>query len=89
MNTKEIKQLINDSEKQGKIVISTLAGPLVVSLEDFCKQDAKGILYDLNRDEATTMLLADNDDYPRWVNDIATARVIKYLKLKLEQYENK
>lgn len=66
----------------------TIAGPLAVSIDDFCNQGAKGILYDLNRDEATTLTLA-SDDNPRWVNDIAVAKVITHLKAKLEQYETK
>ena len=42
-------------------------------------KDADNILYDLNRDEATTLTLG-NEGLVRWVNDYAVAKVIRYLK---------
>lgn len=42
-------------------------------------KDADGILYDLNRDEATTLTLG-NEGLVRWVNDYAVAKVIRHLK---------
>lgn len=48
-------------------------------LDKFCQQEADSILYDLNRDEATTLTLG-HDGLVRWVNDYAVAKVIRYLK---------
>lgn len=78
-NFKETLRLIQDAEKDGKIVIMTEMGLMGASLEKFCQQDADGILYDLNRDEATTLTLG-NEGLVRWVNDYAVAKVIRYLK---------
>ena len=83
-NFKETLSLIKDAEKRGDIVIMTEMGLMGVSLEKFCQQDADGILYDLNRDEATTLTLG-NEGLVRWVNDYAVAKVIRYLKEKLNE----
>ena len=88
MDKKELLECIDEQANNKNIVIMTLAGPMVAPIEDFCNQSVDGILYDLNRDEATTRTLA-SDDNPRWVNDIAIAKVIRHLKAKLEQYETK
>lgn len=83
-NFKKTLMLIKDLEKQGILVIMTEMGLMGVSLEKFCQQDADGILYDLNRDEATTLTLG-NEGLVRWVNDYAVAKVIRYLKEKLNE----
>lgn len=80
-NFKETLRLIKDLEKDGILVIMTEMGLMEVSLERFCQQDADGILYDLNRDEATTLTLG-NEGLVRWVNDYAVAKVIRHLKEK-------
>ena len=79
MDKKELFECIEKKSKKNRIVIMTIAGPLFVSIDDFCNQDAKGILYDLNRDEATTLTLG-NEGLVRWVNDYAVAKVIRHLK---------
>lgn len=76
---KETLSLIKDAEKRGDIVIKTEMGLMEVSLERFCQQDADSILWDLNRDEGTTLALG-SEGMVRWVNDYAMAKVIRYLK---------
>ena len=76
---KETLRLIKEAEKSGNIILMTEMGLIEVSLEKFCQQDADGILYDLNRDEATTLHLG-NEGLVRWVNDYAVAKVIRELK---------
>lgn len=83
-NFKKTLKLIKDLEKQGILVIMTEMGLLECPLDKFCQQDADGILYDLNRDEATTLTLG-NEGLVRWVNDYAVAKVIRYLKEKLNE----
>ena len=83
-NFKETLSLIKDAEKRGDIVIMTGIGLIECPLDKFCQQDADGILYDLNRDEATTLTLG-NEGLVRWVNDYAVAKVIRYLKEKLNE----
>lgn len=78
-NFKEVLTLIRDLERDGILVIMTEMGLMEVSLERFCQQDADSILWDLNRDEATTLTLGQAG-LERWVNDYAMAKVIRYLK---------
>lgn len=64
-------------------------------LEDadgFISQSAEGILFDLNRNIATTATLAkakDSEIGLRWVNDLAVAYTIIKLKEKIERLEKK
>jgi len=83
MTDKEkLKELVLQKEKEGKIVFMTLDGPKEADIEEFIKQPAEGILYDLNRDRATVMAFMDD---PRWVNDYAVGLVIAKLKEKNEK----
>jgi hypothetical protein len=47
-----------------------------IDLEEFVKQPADGILYDLNRGEECAL---SNTDSIRWVNDFAVALTIRKL----------
>ena len=47
-----------------------------ISLDDFVRQPADGILWDLNRDEACAL---SNAPDIRWVNDFAVALTIRKL----------
>ncbi|GAG64933.1 unnamed protein product, partial [marine sediment metagenome] len=49
------KKVILKKEKEGKVVFETLNGLMTIDLEDFIKQPAKGILYDLNKDRVTIL----------------------------------
>jgi hypothetical protein len=87
MTTKEIIDFILAKKKEGKAVYYVSPGELAVSaLEDLCNQPADGILYDLNRDEASILAFAGEDN-PYWVNNYATAQVIRYLKDRVEELE--
>lgn len=76
---KEALARIEAADKEGKIVTMTELGLMEVPLDIFCRQGADGILYDLNRDEATTLHLG-SEGLERWINDYAVAKVIRYLK---------
>lgn len=78
MELGELKNFIREKEKEGKIVFMTCEGPMIADLDKFIQQSAQGILYDLNRDKATTMTLASEDNL-RWINDYAVAVVIEKL----------
>lgn len=78
MELGELKNFIREKEKEGKIVFMTCEGPMIADLDEFIQQSAQGILYDLNRDKATTMTLASEDNL-RWINDYAVAVVIEKL----------
>lgn len=78
MELGELKNFIREKEKEGKVVFMTCEGPMIANLDEFIQQSAQGILYDLNRDKATTMTLASEDNF-RWINDYAVAVVIEKL----------
>lgn len=79
MENKELLELILSNEKNREITLMTVEGLIKVSLDDLLNQNAQGILYDLNRDKASIMSMADGKS-KRWVNDYATACVIEELK---------
>lgn len=76
--TQEEKELIREQEKAGKVVYSSCEGLFAVNIEDLCSQPVDGLLYDLNRNEVTTYALNNE----RAINDIAVAKVIRYLHKK-------
>lgn len=82
--TDEIKEIILNAHKEGKVVINTVEGPCIVSLEELVDQPAEGILYDLNRSDSITLTFMND---PKWINDFACAQVIRYLKKQLEEHE--
>lgn len=78
---KDIKEIVLNARKEGKVVIRTLDGFRIISLEELADQPVDGLLYDLNRSEEAVM---DFMDDPKWINDFACVQVIRYLKNKLE-----
>lgn len=73
----ELQERILSARKNGSIVFWGLPGQLLTAyLEEFVKQPAEGMLYDLNRlEEISLTFLGD----PKWVNDFAVAMVIRKL----------
>ena len=87
MTTEEIINLIKERESEGRVVFYQAPGILhSTPVACLCDQPADGILYDLNRDEASILAFA-SDDNPYWVNNYATAQVIRHLKNKVEELE--
>lgn len=78
MELGELKNFVREKAKEDKVVFMTCEGPMIADLDEFIQQGAQGILYDLNRDKATTMALASEDNL-RWINDYAVAVVIEKL----------
>ena len=73
------KILLLEKRKEGKILFQTAEGIMESPIDEFCKQYIEGLLYDLNRDEATTLTLNNE----RAINDLAVAQVIRYLHAKV------
>ena len=67
--------------KNGNVVFMGLEGCVVAPLEEFVKQPADGILYDLNRSPEVVLTFIDN---PKWVNDYAVSLVIRKLREQVE-----
>ncbi len=82
MKHSKIQDLILEQEKQGKVVFRTIEGLASVPIDEFIKQPAEGILYDLNRDKVTVLTFIDD---PKWVNDYAVGCVITKLKEVIEK----
>lgn len=78
---KDIKEIVLNAQKEGKVVILTSDGFRTIPLEELVEQSIEGLLYDLNRSEEVVMAFMDD---PKWINDFACVQVIKCLKNKLE-----
>lgn len=80
--------IVKENESMGMVTIMTECGLMSWNIERLCRQSADGLLYDLNRDEATTLTLG-REGMERWVNDYAVAKVIRYLMSELEKAKKK
>jgi hypothetical protein len=76
------RDMILKEYEKGNIVVLGPEGAQVTSLKECVKQHTDGLLYDLNRDEATVLTFIND---PKWVNDYAVAKVIRELKRQLEE----
>lgn len=83
---KDIKEIVLNARKEGKVVILTFDGFRTIPLKELVEQPIEGLLYDLNRLEEVVMAFMDD---PKWINDFACAQVIRYLKKKLEDTKEK
>lgn len=79
----KIFDLIDEQSKLGKVVIENDEGLFAMSLDKMCEQFADGILYDTNRLEEVTKTIKSE----RSVNDIAMAKIVRYLKNRVEYLE--
>lgn len=87
MNKETFEQtldVIRGQEKYGNITVETIEGLAVIPLDDIVNWEADSLLYDLNRDKATTITLGRNG-MERWINDYAVAMVIEYLMKEIER----
>ena len=82
----ELKDKILDEYTKGNIVVSGFEGLQLMPIKEFIKQPSDGMLYDLNRNESVVLTFIED---PKWVNDYAVAKVIKELKNRIEELENK
>jgi len=82
--SENIKDIILEEYKKGNIVVSGIDGLQIMPLDEFIKQPADGVLYDLNRDEATVLTFIND---PKWVNDYAVSQVIRKLKNRIDELE--
>lgn len=78
----DFKNLVLAEYEKGNIIVATFEGLKKMSLDEFVKQPAEGMLYDLNRDEGTVLTFIDNK---KWINDFAVAKVIQKLKSMIDK----
>ena len=81
-----MKDKILEEYEKGNIIIATIDSLQVMPIDEFIKQDATGMLYDLNRNEATILTFIDD---PKWINDYASCKVIRLLKERINELESK
>lgn len=84
MITDELQNLILSKKKEGKIVFYSIEGLVEAKMENIIQQTANGLLWELNRDMATLLSRASEDN-PYWVNDIALANITEYLINKVNE----
>ena len=83
---KEKKDIIEAQRKafdEGCVLFNTCEGVVKMKLEDIVNQPTDGLLYDINRDEATVTTIFDEQ---KLMNELATINVLKFLH---GQYGNK
>jgi hypothetical protein len=77
VTTEELKEMVLKARNEGKVVMWVLPDQLMTApVEEFVKQPADGILWDLNRGEECAL---SSTDSIRWVNDFAVAVTIREL----------
>ncbi len=80
----ETKEFILKKRKEGKVCVMTIEGLGIIDVDEFIKQPADGILYDLNRGLETTLTVMPEK---RWINDIAVAVTIVALKKRIAELD--
>ena len=76
---KEKKDIIEAQRKafdEGCVLFNTCEGVVKMKLKDIVNQPTDGLLYDLNRDEATVTTIFDEQ---KLMNELATINVLKFL----------
>lgn len=76
------QELILKEYSNGNLVFLDFEGLKTIPLKDFVTQSADGILYDLNRTELVVLRFVED---PKWVNDYAAAKVIRELKMQVDE----
>ena len=79
----EVRELILAERAKGNLVVLGIEGLMSMALEDFVKQPADGMLYDLNRGEEISLTFLHER---KWVNDFAVALVIRKLKAMADSH---
>jgi hypothetical protein len=81
--SKELKTLVLEEYKKGNIVIASGVGGLCTApLKEIIKQPVDGLLYDINRNEATILTFIND---PKWINDYASTQIIRALKNQVNE----
>lgn len=82
-----LKEKVLNDRREGKVTMWLLPGELgTMPVEEFVKQPADGILYDLNRLEENALSDVGNI---RWVNDFAVAVTIRKLVEQRDELQKK
>ena len=85
MDNSEYLEKIDELAKENKIAFMTIDGLMTANINEIINQPSEGILYDLNRDEATIRTLAESSKNVRWINDLAFVKVFKKVFSKYQE----
>ena len=83
MEKKDIIEAQRKAFDEGCVLFNTCEGVVKMKLKDIVNQPTDGLLYELNRDEATVTTIFDEQ---KLMNELATINVLKFLH---GQYRNK
>lgn len=81
---KKFSKLVLAERDKGNVVYLALDAVLSSPVKEIVKQPVDGLLYDLNRDEATALTFMDREGMSHWVNNFAVALVIRELKAQID-----
>lgn len=82
---KKFSELVLEEKKKGNVVYLALDQVLSAPVKGIIKQPVDGLLWDLNRDEATALSFMDQEGMIHWVNNFAVALVIRELVAQNEK----
>lgn len=88
MGEKKFSELVLEEREKGNVVYLALDAILSAPVKEIIKQPVDGLLWDLNRDEATALTFMDREGMAHWVNNFAVALVIRELKSQLAKRED-
>ena len=84
---KKFSELVREEKEKGNVVFLCVDSIMCAPVKEIIKQPADGLLWDLNRDEATALTFMDKEGMIHWVNNFAVALVIRELKKSIAQLE--
>lgn len=84
---KKYSELVLEEREKGNVVFLAIDEVMSSPVKEIIKQPVDGLLWDLNRDEATALTFMDREGMVHWVNNFAVALVIRELKAQLSQLE--
>lgn len=74
-NSLKIKDRIIKEWQNGNVCFLTVDGIMMQPMEWFTSQPLDGMLYDMNRDEATVLSFLDDR---KWINDYALTKMLRH-----------
>jgi len=84
---KKFSELVLEERDKGNVVFLCIDSIMCAPVKEIIKQPTDGLLWDLNRDEATALTFMDKEGMLHWVNNFAVALVIRELKKEVAQLE--
>ena len=84
---KKWSEIVLEERDKGNVVFLCIDEVMCAPVKEIIKQPADGLLWDLNRDEATALSFMDQEGMTHWVNNFAVALTIRALKARIDELE--